>query len=66
MAGALMVLAFFGCGLTQSIFAHQLAASCCAMLVGSLQAFAQLETPDSLKAQLRIRRFRNQNETADE
>ncbi len=43
LAGAIMVLSFFACGLTQSIYAHQLTASCYAMLVGSLLAYALLE-----------------------
>lgn len=44
MAGTAMVVAFFVCGLTQSIYAHQLTAACYAMLVGSLLAYARLET----------------------
>jgi O-antigen ligase len=48
LAGAIAVLSFFACGLTQSIYAHQLTASCYAVLVGSLLGYARLEArPES-------------------
>lgn len=44
LAGVVMVVAFLFAGLTQSIYAHQLTAACYAILVGSLLAYARLET----------------------
>lgn len=45
MTGTVVVLAFFTCGLTQSMFAHQLTASSYALLVGVLLGYLRLEDP---------------------